>query len=114
MKQDERITKIRREDFLEYSVYAVMWILTALYILGCVLEGRFGIETLFLLGIMISIRVRGEIRRARVDAIRRENTDRAERAGLAMPEIYENVRDISEAVKEARKNKTPLAGAGWR
>jgi len=98
MKKDPRIASIQRGETLEKCFYVLLFLLLLVFLamdadgadaghlfLGCVVA-------------MAGIHVRSEMRNMRLEAIRRENAERAERAGLAMPRLYEDVDDLTDAL----------------
>lgn len=107
MKKDRRISSIQREDMVERGFYiALIIVMIALLIMEWS-----GVDTGYYMAcvliVIAGIRMRCELRDIRLDAIRRENVARAERAGLAMPRLYEDIEDLREAVHNMRFKKGP-------
>jgi hypothetical protein len=109
MKKDPRIILIERGDKQEFYLYILLMTILPLFV---AMEidgngvGHFIVSIVFAMG---GIRIRGELRAIRADAIRRENADRAERAGLAMPRLYEDVDDLKEAVQKTNEEHSKPA-----
>jgi hypothetical protein len=107
LKKDRRISSIQRGDTVERGFYiALVLVMIALLIMEWS-----GVDTGYymvcVLIVIAGIRMRCELRDIRLDAIRRENVARAEREGLAMPRLYEDIEDLREAVHNMRFKKGP-------
>lgn len=107
MKKDRRISSIQRTGALETAVYCLLML--AMFVFAIMDSngegtGYFLVSTVVA---MAGIHTRSEIRHMRIEAIRRQNAERAERAGLDMPWLYENTEDIREAVHAMRFKKGP-------
>lgn len=112
MKKDPRIASIQWGDTVEKCLYFLFMIF--LIVLAVADSNGLDAGHLFMgcAAAMTGIRIRIEMRNARLDAIRRENVDRADRAGLAMPRLYEDVEDLREAIHNMRfKNAPPSQNA---
>jgi hypothetical protein len=96
--KDKRLVSIYWEKVLDSSVYVLLWLAFAFLLVPASMGEETGMALIGILIIMGGIRIRGELRKIRADAIRRENADRAERAGLAMPRLYEDVDDLTDAL----------------
>jgi len=107
MKKDPRIATIQRGDTVEKCFYGVLFILLLIFVAMTADGGNTGHLVVSVVVTMGGIHIRSEMRRMRLDAIRRENVEKAERAGLAMADLYEDVRDIREAVHNMRFKKGP-------
>jgi len=107
MKKDRRICDIHRWDTLDTIVYVLLSFGLLLTLLSYSAGEPVGFLVITLVIMTGGIRIRVEIRRLREYFIKLENANRAERAGLAMPRLYEDVDDIREAVHEARFKKGP-------
>ena len=107
MKKDRRISSIQRVGALETAVYAVFMVFVLVGSVSNNLGDGSGYLLICFVIAMAGIHTRSEIRSMRIDAIRRENVARAERAGLAMPRLYENTEDIREEVNAMRFKKGP-------
>ena len=107
MKKDPRITSIQRGDTVERCVYCLLFVLLIVFIAMTADRANTGYLLVGVVVAMAGIHVRHEIRNIRLDGIRRENVDRADRTGLAMPRLYEDVEDIREAVHNMRFKKGP-------
>lgn len=107
MKKDSRISSIQREDMIERAFYIALILL----MIGLMIMEWSGVDTGYymacLLIVIAGIRIRCELRDLRLDGIRRENVDRADRAGLAMPRMYEDIEDLREAIHNMRFKKGP-------
>ena len=107
MKKDPRIASIQRGDTAEKCMYGLLFVLLIVFIAMTADGANTGHLVVSVVATMVGIHVRHEIRNIRLDAIRRENVDRADRAGLAMPRLYQDVEDLREAVHNMRFKKGP-------
>ena len=107
MKKDPRIASIQRGDTVEKCFYGLLFILLLVFVAMTADGANTGHLFLGCVVAMAGIHVRCEMRNIRLDGIRRENVERADRAGLSMPRLYEDVEDIREAVHNMRFKKAP-------
>jgi hypothetical protein len=107
MKKDRRICDIHRRETWDIIVYVILILLLSLIIFDTILLGGDGLGITATLVAMGAVRICSEIRKLREYFVKLENANRAERAGLAMPSLYEDTDDIREAVHEARFKKGP-------
>ena len=107
MKKDRRICDIHRREMWDFVVYALLIMLLSLILFDTILLGGDGLGITATLVAMGAVRICAEIRKLREYFIRLENANRAERAGLTMPRIYEDCDDISEAINSRPSQKGP-------
>ena len=107
MKKDPRIASIQRGDTVEKCFYGLLFILLIVFIAVSADGTDSGHLVVSVVVAMVGIHIRCEMRAIRLDGIRRENVDRADRAGLAMPRMYEDIEDLREAVHNMRFKKGP-------
>ena len=107
MKKDPRIVSIQRGETVERCVYGSLLILLLIFIAMAADGANTAHLVVSVVATVVGIHIRHEIRNIRLDAIRRENVDRADRAGLAMPRLYQDVEDLREAVHNMRFKKGP-------
>lgn len=107
MKKDRRLLDIHRGDMVDCVQYVVMAVILVTTLLSWNYGAPVGFLVISLLVVMGGIRIRMELRRLREYFIKLENANRAERAGLAMPRLYEDTDDIREAIHAASFKKGP-------
>lgn len=88
-------------------VYVVLILLLGLILFDVILLGGNGMGMSSVLVAMSAVRICSEIRKLREYFVKLENANRAERAGLAMPRIYEDTDDIREAINSRPSQKGP-------
>jgi hypothetical protein len=107
MKKDPRIASIQRGDATEKCFYMLLFLFMLAFAAMAVDGANTGHLFIGCVVAMAGIHIRTEMRNIRLDGIRRENVEKAERAGLSMTEMYEDVRDLREAVHNMRFKKAP-------
>lgn len=107
MKKDRRICDIHRRETWDMIVYVVLILFLGLLLFDTILLGGNGLGITAVIVAMGAVRICDEIRKLREYFIKLENANRAERAGLAMPRIYEDTDDIREAINSRPSQKGP-------
>lgn len=107
MKKDRRICDIHRRETRDMIVYVILILILSLILFDTILLGGDGLGITATLVAMGAVRICAEIRKIREYFIKLENANRAERAGLAMPRIYEDCDDIREAINSRPSQKGP-------
>ena len=97
--KDKRLIAIHREDVVDRVCYVLLVVVLVFTLIAWNFGEAVGFLVISLLVMTGGIRIRLELRRLREYFIKAENVNRAERAGLAMPRLYEDVDDVREAVQ---------------
>lgn len=107
MKKDHRLLMINRREVWDVVVYAVLIVMLVMLIFNAIFLGGDGLGITAVVVAMGAVRICEEIRKLREYFVKLENANRAERAGLPMPRLYEDTDDIREAVNSRHSQKGP-------